>query len=634
MKKKTSVGSKIILTLTMLFFYLPILYIIIFSFNDSRSLTKFGGFSLRWYEKMFADSTMMEAVLYTVIIAIIATVVATVAGTITAIGLSKSRKVVQKMVERINDLPVMNPDIVTAISLLMFFSVLTVKKGFGTLLIAHIMFCIPYVMLSVTPKLRSLDPNLIDAAMDLGATPFQALAKVIVPQIKPGIVSGALIAFTMSFDDFVISYFTTGNGVNNISILVYTMSKRVNPSINALSTIVILLITLVLGVVNIVPIVREKREKDGKSSRAVSRKAMAAVAAVLVLAVVGGTVGARLSQQHKSAAAVEKYGSNVLKLYLPGEYLGENVISDFEKQYGVRVIVENFDSNEMMYTKLMAGDRYDVIIPSDYMIERLMNEDFLQPLDKSMIPNMENMSDAVLGMSYDPDNTYSIPYFWGSVGLVYNHENVDPAVIESEGWEVLRNTDYAGHIYIYDSERDSFMMAFKALGYSMNTEDPNEINDAYEWLLQMNNTMSPVYVTDEVIDGMMNGYKDIAVVYSGDAAVVLDENEDMSFYMPSQGTNIWCDAMVIPANAENPKLAHEFINYMLTYEAAFDNTETVGYTSPNAEVFEEMTSSEDLYADNAAYLPRSGYEKDEMFHDNQVLMRELSKLWIKVKAAK
>ena len=634
MKKKTSVGSKIILTLTMLFFYLPILYIIIFSFNDSRSLTKFGGFSLRWYEKMFADSTMMEAVLYTVIIAVIATVVATVVGTITAIGLSKSRKVVQKMVERINDLPVMNPDIVTAISLLMFFSVLTVKKGFGTLLIAHIMFCIPYVMLSVTPKLRSLDPNLIDAAMDLGATPFQALTKVIVPQIKPGIVSGALIAFTMSFDDFVISYFTTGNGVNNISILVYTMSKRVNPSINALSTIVILLITLVLGVVNIVPIVREKREKDGKSSRAVSRKAMAAVAAVLALAVVGGTVGARLSQQHKSAAAVEKYGSNVLKLYLPGEYLGENVISDFEKQYGVRVIVENFDSNEMMYTKLMAGDRYDVIIPSDYMIERLMNEDFLQPLDKSMIPNMENMSDAVLGMSYDPDNTYSIPYFWGSVGLVYNHENVDPAVIESEGWEVLRNTDYAGHIYIYDSERDSFMMAFKALGYSMNTEDPNEINDAYEWLLQMNNTMSPVYVTDEVIDGMMNGYKDIAVVYSGDAAVVLDENEDMSFYMPSQGTNIWCDAMVIPQNAENPKLAHEFINYMLPYEAAFDNTETVGYTSPNAEVFEEMTSSEDLYADNAAYLPRSGYDKDEMFHDNQVLMRELSKLWIKVKAAK
>ena len=284
MKKKTSAASKVILTLTLLFFYLPILYIIVFSFNDSRSLTKFGGFSLRWYEKMFADSTMMEAVLYTVVIAILATVVSTIVGTVTAIGLSKSKKVLQAMVERVNDLPVMNPDIVTGISLLMFFSVLAVKKGFLTLLLAHIMFCIPYVMLSVTPKLRSLDPNLIDAAMDLGATPFQALTRVIVPQIRPGIVSGALIAFTMSFDDFVISYFTTGNGVNNISILVYTMSKRVNPSINALSTLVIVAITLVLGIVNLVPILHEKREKEGSEkgkSFAQSRRLMAAVAGVL-----------------------------------------------------------------------------------------------------------------------------------------------------------------------------------------------------------------------------------------------------------------------------------------------------------------------------------------------------------------
>lgn len=262
--KKQGVGSKIILALTILFFYFPIFYIIVFSFNDSRSLTKFNGFSLRWYEKMFADSGMMEAVMYTVLIALIATAVSTVVGTITAIGLSRSRRALTAYVERVNDLPVMNPDIVTAISLLMFFSVLAVRKGFLTMLLAHIMFCVPYVMLSVTPKLRSLDPNLIEAALDLGATPFQALTRVIVPQIRPGIVSGALIAFTMSFDDFVISYFTTGNGVNNISILVYTMSKRVNPSINALSTIVILLITLVLGIVNIVPVIRDKRASDKK----------------------------------------------------------------------------------------------------------------------------------------------------------------------------------------------------------------------------------------------------------------------------------------------------------------------------------------------------------------------------------
>ena len=332
-----------------------------------------------------------------------------------------------------------------------------------------------------------------------------------------------------------------------------------------------------------------------------------------------------------SKDAVAKYGSDTLKLYLPGEYLGENLISGFEKEYGVRVIVENFDSNEMMYTKLQAGDAYDVLIPSDYMIERLMQQNMLQKLDLSLIPNLSNLADEVKNMDYDPDNSWSIPYFWGSLGLVYNHKNVDPAVIEKEGWEILRDTNYAGRIYVYDSERDSFLMAFKALGYSANTEDTAEIENAYQWLREMNDTMDPVYVTDEVIDSMMAGNKDIAVVYSGDAVVILEENEDMSFMMPAEGSNIWCDAMVIPANAENPKLAHEFINYTLTHDAALDNTQTVGYASPQAEVLKEMAEGD--YAGNEAYLPRSNGAKDELFHDNRTLQTKLAELWIKVKAA-
>lgn len=248
----------------MLFFYLPIIYTVFFSFNSTRSLTHFGGFSLRWYEKMFHDSTMMESIFYTITIAVLATIISTIAGTITAIGLSKSNKLIKGVVEQVNDLPIMNPEIVTAIGLLMFFSALGVKKGFLTLLLAHIMFCIPYVILSIMPKLRSLDTNLADAALDLGATPWQALIKVIVPQIMPGIISGALIAFTMSFDDFIISYFVTGNGVNNISILVYTMSKRINPSINALSSIIILIITVVLILINLVPALKENRQKKEK----------------------------------------------------------------------------------------------------------------------------------------------------------------------------------------------------------------------------------------------------------------------------------------------------------------------------------------------------------------------------------
>lgn len=262
MKNKKHIGSNIFMVLIVVFLYAPIVYTIIFSFNDSKSLTKFAGFSLRWYEKMFSDSSMMEALFYTIACAIIATVISTIAGTITAIGLSKSRKLVKNMVEQVNQLPIMNPEIVTAIGLLMLFSFAHIEKGFFTMVLAHIMFCIPYVILSVMPKLRTLNPNLAEAAMDLGCTPWQALVKVIVPQCLPGIISGALIAFTMSFDDFVISYFVTGNGVSNISILVYTESRRVNPSINALSTLIVAIITVALILVNVIPGILAKKQKQ------------------------------------------------------------------------------------------------------------------------------------------------------------------------------------------------------------------------------------------------------------------------------------------------------------------------------------------------------------------------------------
>ncbi len=250
------------------FLYAPIFYMVVFSFNDSKSLTKFTNFSLRWYEEVLNSSEMMSAIYYTFLVAIVATVVSTIIGTITAIGLSKSKKIIRDIILEVNNLPMLNPDIVTAISLMLLFITFfgAGNKAFGlpTMLLAHIMFCTPYVILSILPKLRQLDPNLAEAALDLGATPWQALRKVIVPQIIPGIISGALVAFTMSIDDFVISYFVTGNGVRNVSIQVYTMSKRVNPSINSISTIMILIITVVLVVINVVPLIRERRIKLNK----------------------------------------------------------------------------------------------------------------------------------------------------------------------------------------------------------------------------------------------------------------------------------------------------------------------------------------------------------------------------------
>ena len=337
---------------------------------------------------------------------------------------------------------------------------------------------------------------------------------------------------------------------------------------------------------------------------------------------------------NKNSDAIEKYGSDTLKVYNWGEYIGEDVIRNFEKQFGVKVIYELFDSNEMMYTKIQTGESYDILIPSDYMIERLIQEDRLSKLDKNLIPNLENLADGVKNLPYDSNNDYSVPYFWGSVGIVYNHNNVPKEVVEEQGFNILKNTDYKGKLYMYDSERDSFMVAFKALGYSMNTENEDEINKAYEWLKELNDTMEPVYVTDEVIDNMVNGAKDLAVVYSGDASYILNENEDMSFYMPNEGTNIWSDSMVIPSNAPNPKLAHEFINYILSYEASLDNSTTVGYASSNKQVLEEMSSEGGEYFENEAYLPRVGYEKDEVFKHNEILKQKLTELWIKVKASK
>lgn len=624
---------KICLGAIFLFFYFPILYMLVFSFNDSRSLTSFDGFSLQWYQKMFQDPNMLEAIYYTLITAVIATLISTIVGTLTAIGLSKSRKIIKEMVMQVNNLPIMNPEIVTAVSLMLFYVSVRMEKGFLTMLLAHIAFCIPYVILSVMPKLRSLDDHLADAAMDLGATPFQAMLKVIVPQIMPGIVSGALIAFTMSFDDFTISYFVTGNGVKNISTLVWTMSKRINPSINALSTIIVLMITITLIMVNLLPIWKEKAQRN---NHPISNRAVGLVSICFALLIGTGLLGLKYGAKKpmNSKDAIAEFGSDTLKVYNWGEYIDPQVNQAFEQQYGVKVIYDNFDSNELMYTKLQGGESYDILVPSDYMIERLLSEDFLQPLVKERIPNLVSLADGVKGLSYDPQNTYSVPFYWGTVGIVYNKHEVSLEDLEKEGYNIFQNQKYRGRLYMYDSERDSFMVALKALGYSMNTENESELLEAYEWLKEVVLTMEPEIVTDEVIDAMINGNKDLAVVYSGDAAYILSENEDMGFYMPEEGTNLWSDAMVIPKNAKNPLLANEYINFILEYEMSLKNSMFVGYASSNGEVLETLSGEEGEFEGNEAYLPRVGYEKDEIFHYNEKVKKMISDLWTKVKIAK
>lgn len=625
MKKEKRPFGRLLMILMIIFFYLPILYMIVFSFNEGKSLTSFSGFSLRWYRHMLESRDMMEALYTTFGVALIATLVSTVAGTIAAIGLSKSKKIIRDIMEQVNNFPLMNPEIVTAIGFMLLFITFRVEKGYITMLLAHIAFCIPYVMLSVMPKIRSLDPNLADAAMDLGATPWQALTKVIVPQITPGIVSGALIAFTMSVDDFIISYFVTGNGVKNLSIMVYTMSKRVNPSINAISTLVVVIITIVLVIINVAPMVMAKREKKDEIKG--HRILIPAAAAVCVL------LGIVFLTNLNGNDSLLPYEGQTLYVYNWGEYTGENLIPDFEAATGATVVMENFDSNEQMYIKVANGESYDILVPSDYMIQRLIEEDYLQKLDHSKLDCMDKLTDAVKGLPYDENNEYSVPYFWGTVGIVYDQTKVSIEDLEKEGFNIFLDEKYRGDIYLYDSERDSFMMALKALGYSMNTEDPEELQEAYDWLVQCVQTMRPEIVTDEIIDNMAQGRKALGLIYSGDATYVMSENEDMGFYLPESGTNLWSDAMVIPKNAKNPELAHEFINFVCEYEGAYDNSSYVGYTSANQQVMDDLSGPGGDFEGINAYLPRIGYEKDEVFVYNDAVRKQLSNMWSKVKIA-
>ena len=605
-RKKNSKALYIVyIACIFVFFYLPIVVTMVFSFNSSKSLTRMTGFSFRWYERLINDGSIMKAVYVSLTIAIFATLISTILGTITAISLSKNRKIIKDIVHNVNNITIMSPDIVTAIGLMILFSSIMMTKGYFTMLLAHIAFCTPYVITSVYPKVRQLDPSIADAALDLGATPFEALIKVIIPMLKDGIYAGVLLAFTMSFDDFVISYFVTGNGVENISIIVYNMTKRTNPTINALSTIVILVIIILIVCSKLMPHILRAHAKK-----------LFAIGGVLVvgLAIFAGV----------------RSGGRTLRVYNAGEYIDPELLEEFENEYDCKVVYETFDSNESMYTKLKSGAEYDILIPSDYMIERLIKEEMLQPVNWDNIPNAKGLNPAIMNLAYDPGNVYSVPYFVGTVGILYDTTVVDEADLD-QGWELLRNTKYAGNIYMYDSERDSFMIALKACGYSMNTENTDEYQKAYEWLIEQRDTMDVVYAGDDVIDNMISGNKALAVVYSGDGAYIMCENEDMDYFEPEQGTNEWCDGMVMTTNCTDAELAESFMNFMLDPDVASRNSVFVGYTSPIKEVADELAGTE--FEGISAYAPAFGAEKNEVFGYQELKLKQyIADLWTKVKA--
>lgn len=257
--------SKVYMAILFIFLYAPIIVLAVYSFNESKSRGNWTGFSLKWYIELFQDRDIKMALYYTVSIALISAIISTLLGTIASIGINNIKGNIKSVILNINYLPVVNPDIVTGISLMILYISLNINLGFNTMLISHIVFGTPYVILSILPKLKQLDVNMTEAAMDLGATPMYALRKVIIPEIKPGIITGFLTAFTLSIDDFIISYFTKGEGVTNLSIVIYSMARRgVRPTINALSTIMLSAVLLLMIIINKRSTAAEKSKKNEK----------------------------------------------------------------------------------------------------------------------------------------------------------------------------------------------------------------------------------------------------------------------------------------------------------------------------------------------------------------------------------
>ena len=657
---KMKVSSKIYSAIIFLFLFAPIVILLVFSFNSTKSLSVFSGFSLRWYKELFSDSATLEAVRNTLLLALSATVISTVIGTAAALGIDRLRsRWYRRIMRTVTDIPMTNPDIITGISLMLMF--VFVGRIFGaanslsfwTMLIAHVTFCLPYVILQVLPKLQQMDKALPEAAMDLGCTPLQAFWKVELPEMLPGIVTGAIMAFTLSLDDFVISYFTSGTGFETLPVRIYSMTKKtVTPTMYALATIIFFVTLTLLLINNVIDTednrrIREMR-KNRKSSAPVKnsgkhrntsggtwKKIGAAAAAVLVI---GGIVFFTTS-----------HGPRVLNVYNWGEYISDgadgtlDTIADFENWYEetygepIRVNYTTYASNEDMYNKISNGAvSYDVIVPSDYMIARMADEGLLQPLDFDNIPNYQYIDKNFHGLYYDPQDQYSVPYTYGIVGVIYNANVVDSA--DANDWDLLWDEKYAGQILQYNNSRDAFGTAMYKLGIDVNTTDKAQWDRACQALIDQR-PLRYGLVMDEIFNTMESGEAAIGSYYAGDYFTMRDgqaSSVDLQFYYPER-TNFYVDAMCVPACSRQKELAEIFINYMLSEKPAVANAEFTYYASPNRLVYESPDYQEDMGEDTMAILYPEMDNFSELY--NQFAYRNLDKdmldylntLWEQVK---
>ncbi len=579
--------NRIFTVLIFIFLYIPMAVLILGSFNTGKNLALFEGFTLNQYKELFRDEDLLALLGNSLLIAILSTAIATAFGTFAAVGIHSLKPRMRKVVMSLTNIPMTNPDIVTGISLSLLFVFLGTgmlgqkqSLNFWTLLIAHITFNLPYVILNVMPKLQQMNPALQDAAMDLGCTPLQSFFKVTIHEIMPGIVSGAIMAFTMSLDDFVISYFVTGTDFVTLPVKIYSFTKKpIHPKVYAMFTLLFLLIFVLMVAMNLLQIRGDKRKTE-KPVKAESRgmrvfKRVGAIACVIIL--LAGTVFLiATTQRNKITLNVMNWGQNIAD----GSDGTVDIIAAFEEAYPhIDVNYSEYASNEELYSKLSTGGLVvDLIIPSDYMIARMIKEDMLLELDFDNIPNYKNVLDTYKNQAYDPDNKYSVPYTWGTVGIIYNSKFVDEADVI--GWELLWNEKYAGQILMFDNSRDAFGVAQYMLGIDVNTTDKAELQACADALAEQRPLVQQ-YVMDQVYSKMEEGNAWIAPYYAGDAMMMMENNEDLRFYLPEEQTfNLFIDAMCIPDCCENKEAAELFIDFMCDPEISGANMDYICYGSP------------------------------------------------------
>ena len=599
-------ANKIITVLIFIFLYIPMAVLIVASFNTGKDITQFEGFTLQRYAELFKDEALLRLLGNSLLISILASFVSTVFGTLSAVGIHGLKPKMRKVVMSLTNIPMTNPDIVTGVSLSLLFvfigsKLLGQKESltFGTLLIAHVTFGLPYVILNVMPKLQQMNPALQDAAMDLGCTPLQAFFKVTLHEIMPGVISGAIMAFTMSLDDFVISYFVTGSDFVTLPVEIYSLTKKpIQPKIYAMFTLLFLLIFVLMVTMNVLQ-VRSEQQKHKRRAMSDSKtrkvfKTAGAVAAVMVL-IVGIVFLIVPGSKENITLNVYNWGQYMAR----GEDESVDIIAAFEEKYPhIKVNYTTYDSNEIMYSKLSGGGvAIDVIFPSDYMIARLIQEDMLQPIDFDNIPNYRYIDENFKNTAYDPENKYSVPYTWGTVGILYNSKYVKEADVT--GWELLWNEEYAGKILMFDNSRDALGIAQFLLGQDINTTDKAELSLAADKLKEQKPLLQQ-YVMDQIYSTMENEEAWIATYYAGDCMTMMENNPDLAFYLPeNQGFNLFIDAACIPTCAKEKEAAELFIDFLCDPEIAAANMDWVCYSTPISEAKQYL--SEDVVSDPVAY---------------------------------